>query len=398
MSKANEPSTGPMIALALSGGGARAMAFHLGCMRALHDRGLLQRVVALSTVSGGSVIGACWAYWDGDFDEFDKRMTSLLRRGIQRSILRAALFSVETPKIAATLACNAIPTALIGVIRLGLRLLRGVFGIPIGFVEHRLGQLSRRLPIWGSLSTAFEHALRRRLFGNTKLAAVKRPNLEVVINTCDLRTGTAFRFGSVASGGWRYGRIKNNDINLAKAVASSAAFPLLLPPLVERFEFERDGEIFRSQVVLTDGGVFDNLGTNVLEPDRDAAVSVNIHRISHIICANAGAGQANGDSSPFWWLGRVAQSFETVHRKVQDAAYGRLHRFAVSGALKGFGMIYLGQVDERLPNRPADLVPRESVYQYPTDFAAMTPANMAALTQRGEQLAHAIIDQYLADL
>ena len=31
----------PFVGLALSGGGARAMAFHLGCLRALHDRGIL---------------------------------------------------------------------------------------------------------------------------------------------------------------------------------------------------------------------------------------------------------------------------------------------------------------------------------------------------------------------
>ncbi len=31
------------IALALSGGRARTMAFHLGCLRALHDLGILQK-------------------------------------------------------------------------------------------------------------------------------------------------------------------------------------------------------------------------------------------------------------------------------------------------------------------------------------------------------------------
>src|SRR5260370_23092103 len=46
------------IGLALSGGGSRAIAFHLGCLRALSRLGLLDRVAILSTVSGGSVIGA----------------------------------------------------------------------------------------------------------------------------------------------------------------------------------------------------------------------------------------------------------------------------------------------------------------------------------------------------
>jgi NTE family protein len=243
MSEGGDQSTAPVIALALSGGGARAMAFHLGCMRALHDRGLLERVAVLSTVSGGSVIGACWAYWNCDFAEFDRRMISLLRGGIQGSILRSALFSVETFKIAATIVFNGIPAALIGVVRMALRILRLALRIPTAFADNWLAGLSRGLPIWGSLSTAFERALRRELFDDAKVGDVKRGGLEVVINACDLRTGTAFRFGSVSSGGWRYGRIKDNNITVAKAVAASAAFPLLLSPLVERFEFERQGRV-----------------------------------------------------------------------------------------------------------------------------------------------------------
>ena len=61
----------PFIGLALSGGGARAMAFHLGCLRALQDRGILEKVQVVSTVSGGSVIGAAWAYGDSTFESFD---------------------------------------------------------------------------------------------------------------------------------------------------------------------------------------------------------------------------------------------------------------------------------------------------------------------------------------
>jgi NTE family protein len=387
-----------IIALVLSGGGARAMAFHLGCMRALHDRGLLERVTILSTVSGGSVIGACWAYWDCDFAEFDRRMTALLQKGIQRSIAWSVFFSAEVFKIAATIVVTAIPAALIGLARIALRLLNFVSRIPTAFLTDWLAGLSRSLPICGSLSTAFESALRRKLFGDTKLGDVKRAGLEVVINACELRTGTAFRFGSANSGGWRYGRIKNNDIMVAKAVAASAAFPVLLPPLIERFEFERKGQLSQARVVLTDGGVFDNLGVTVVEPGRDADVSIHTCSVTHIISANAGAGQSSGDSSPFWWIGRMYESFGTVHRKVQDAAYGRLHRFVESGLLQGFGMIYLGQIDARLPNRPDDLVPREAVYHYPTDFAAMSQANLDALARRGEQLTHAIIDRYLADL
>jgi NTE family protein len=60
------------IGLALSGGGARAIAFHLGCLRALKHLGLLDRVSVLSTVSGGSVIGAYYMANHGDFSSFRK--------------------------------------------------------------------------------------------------------------------------------------------------------------------------------------------------------------------------------------------------------------------------------------------------------------------------------------
>ena len=44
------------IALALSGGGIRAMVFHLGVLRHLAERGLLETVERISTVSGGSLL------------------------------------------------------------------------------------------------------------------------------------------------------------------------------------------------------------------------------------------------------------------------------------------------------------------------------------------------------
>src|SRR5262249_622728 len=79
------------IGLALSGGGSRAIAFHLGCLRALNDRGVLNQVKVLSTVSGGSVIGALYAYGTESFQEFDDRMVELLRHGIETSILKKLL-------------------------------------------------------------------------------------------------------------------------------------------------------------------------------------------------------------------------------------------------------------------------------------------------------------------
>ena len=54
------------IGLCLSGGGFRASLFHLGVHRYLAEAGQLSNVSAISTVSGGSIIGAFLATrWDG---------------------------------------------------------------------------------------------------------------------------------------------------------------------------------------------------------------------------------------------------------------------------------------------------------------------------------------------
>ncbi|MFG3008653.1 patatin-like phospholipase family protein [Streptomyces calvus] len=70
------------LGLALSGGGSRAVAFHLGCLRALNDRDLLDRIRVVSGISGGSLLAALWAYGPSDFADFDARTTDLLRRGL----------------------------------------------------------------------------------------------------------------------------------------------------------------------------------------------------------------------------------------------------------------------------------------------------------------------------
>ena len=78
---------GTKIGLALSGGGSRAIAFHLGCLRALHELDILDNIKVISTVSGGSVIGALYAAHQGLFPEFEKRVRRLLAQGLMRSAI-----------------------------------------------------------------------------------------------------------------------------------------------------------------------------------------------------------------------------------------------------------------------------------------------------------------------
>jgi len=76
---------GPLgpLAISLSGGGYRAAAFHLGTLRLLHRAGLLEDVVGLSTVSGGTLVGMSWvvSLMDGEsFPDFHTRFGSWMQR------------------------------------------------------------------------------------------------------------------------------------------------------------------------------------------------------------------------------------------------------------------------------------------------------------------------------
>lgn len=352
------------VGLALSGGGSRAIAFHLGCLRVLNEQGALNRVRVVSGVSGGAVMAALWAYSDDNFDLFDARVRAFLRRGLARDVAQRTLLSRRAPE--------ALVSGLIGATRLG----------------------DRRV----SRTDAFIDVLSRRAFGDTRIDAPRRDDIDVVLNACDLRTGSAFRFGSAESGTWRLGTLVDNDVSLATAVAASAAYPVILPGLDRRWEFERrDGTSVQARVVLTDGGVFDNLGTTCLEPGRSAAFSTNVHPVDYIVACDAGQG-LYGVKTPVLWPSRMKRSFESTFRKVQDAGRARLHQAIVTGELQGMLLPYLGQQDRELRDPPPDLVSREEVMSYPTNFSAMSANDLARLAKRGEQLTRLAIDAYAPEL
>jgi NTE family protein len=369
--------SGLRIGLSLSGGGSRAIAFHLGCLRALHDLSILDRVDTLSCVSGGSVIGAAWAYSPGkSFEDFDFQMRAQLRRGFQLGMLGELI----KPHRAVPMAASAVVW-------------------PIQDLYSKITTREPPLRRAYSRTQLLETVLADRLFERLTVTSSRRHNLRVVIGACELRTGSAFRFGSEFSGGWRYGKLFENEIPLATAVAASCAHPVALPAIDVEYEFETArGKLERRRVLLADGGLYDNLGLQVLEPGHEAAYNLHSHPCEYIICCNAGRGQDSGESLPIGWARRVPRCFELLHRRMQEISVHHLHELAQSGQIKGFAMPYLGQQDANLPWKADGFVRREQVVGYDTDFEAMSDQWIETLSQRGEQLTRILMERYLPQL
>lgn len=173
---------------------------------------------------------------------------------------------------------------------------------------------------------------------------------------------------------------------------------MLLPAIDETLPFnKRDGSRREERVILTDGGVYDNLGLAPLWPDRDPSVSLNVAEVDTIICCRAGYGLRFDPPSQFL-IARLESAFSCIFDRAQNASMNRLFDLKAAGRLKGFLLPYLGQDDARLAHAPDDLVAREEAYSYPTDFSAMSDEWIDKLSRRGEQLTKALVAQYMPEL
>ena len=240
---------------------------------------------------------------------------------------------------------------------------------------------------------------RDRLFGDALVQHPRRAGLDVVLNATELRTGTAFRFGSHASACSRFGSVRE-DVLVATAVAASAAYPAFLPALHKRYTFERRGETKMERVVLTDGGVYDNLGASCLDPTRDPDFTAHVYPCDNLICCSAGHGQWDGSLIPYGWASRMSRTVEATFRKAQDRTIGSFYSQRDAGVLENFVLPYMGMKDESLMRDPKvgplpdDFVRREEVIGYPTDFRAMSDGDFDRLSRRGEQLTNLLVEAY----
>jgi NTE family protein len=316
-----EPLTPPEqgTALCLSGGGYRAMIFHVGVLWRLNEAGLLSQLDRVSSVSGGSVTAGVLAMnWSRlGFDTADVAAPEDFVAHVVDPLRNLARQHVDVTSV-----------------------------------------LSGALLPFTSISDRVVKAYRKYLFGKATLQDLPdRPRF--VINATNLESGALMRFSKPYLADYRVGRVVDPDLPLAVAVAASSAFPPVLSPCTVDLEHEAwvtepgndlTDPVFRDEIQLTDGGVYDNLG---LETAWKSC--------ARVLISDAGGRMAPDSDPPKHWVGHVLRVLDVVDNQVRSLR--KRQAIAAFAAGKRSGM-YVG-----IRSQAAD---------YPLDDRLDAPPEMTA--------------------
>ena len=257
---------GKRIGLALSGGGYRAAAYHIGALRALHKLGVLGKVDVISSVSGGSITAASYALHEGNYERFEEEFSKKICIGVLHLAL-INLFLVLVLVGLATWFCGGWGVAVSFVV--------------LWFVWYKV------LPVSNLIAWQYD-----RLFFHGKKLKDLKPCPVVTINATDYPTVSQFTFSRERMYNYYYGvdAFYHEFFPVSKAVMASSCVPFAFCPI-------RIPQTFRTSVMkgkklpmLLDGGLYDNQGTHVLTD------KMSPYKCSYIIVSDAG----NGEVSDKW--------------------------------------------------------------------------------------------------
>jgi NTE family protein len=264
----DQPSDG--IALCMSGGGYRAMLFHLGSLWRLNELHYLSKLNMVSSVSGGSITnGALAMNWSKlGFDanglalNFDQQVTQPIRN-----------MASQTADVSSVL--------------------EGILG---GVSKHIVDHYNKFL---------YHHVTLQQIPDAPRF----------VFNATSLQTGVLWRFEKPYMGDWKVGLINNPIVELATAVAASSAFPPVLSPCVLNLDPNSfNPKIkpaagvtpdFRKQAVLADGGVYDNLG-----------LETAWKRNKTVLVSNGGGALGLEPDPKHDWLGQTNRVLNIIYSQV----------------------------------------------------------------------------------
>jgi NTE family protein len=249
------------VALALSGGGYRATLFHIGSLWRLNELGWLPKIVRLCSVSGGSITAGWLGYkW------------------------RDLTFNASG-------AATNFHTEIV-------EPLRKLCGTTIDIGVTIKGVLNPFKTAGDYLAVTYEKVLFEKKNPTLQNLPSADKGPEFILYGTNYQSGVSVRFTRQYISDYRIGSIPDPRIPLATAIAVSSAFPPLFSPIVLKTESENwrktqyadlfDNPLYRQQLYLADGGVYDNLGIEAIWK-----------RYATVLVSDAG-GPLNPDPKPRW--------------------------------------------------------------------------------------------------
>ncbi|WP_222165884.1 patatin-like phospholipase family protein [Edaphocola aurantiacus] len=305
---------GKKIGLSLSGGGFRAAAFHLGALKRLKSMGILDHVDVISTISGGSIIGAYYGLNKNDFKDFEINFRKCLKKGMMLRMifsLRLILFYVGF------LAC--------------------ICGICILYIKGNLWYLgSMSIIVMLSLIFIFqfkllaftkakEIAFEKIFFKNKTISDLPLSPI-FAINATNLETGTLFTFSQtkIDDSSYHYPRngglkisFKGEAIPISLAVNSSTNVPFPFGPVGIRAKYFKTLEMSKEvKPALMDGGLYDNQGIHKITQLKSS------YNCNVIICCDG--------SQPFSYsfktknsIGLLRRTSDIMMRRIKNLQFVR---------------------------------------------------------------------------
>jgi NTE family protein len=306
------------VALALSGGGYRAMMFHVGALYRLNEIGLLSKLTRVSSVSGGSITAG---------------FLGLVWKKLQFNSGKATNFNLFVDGIRAMADTTVDVGAVFG----------GIF-LP-GSISDRVAKAYDEV--------LFKGAMLRDLPDDSGKAAPR-----FVINATNIQTAVLWRFSRPYLGDYRVGLVDAPDVKLCSAVAASSAFPPILSPMTlpirQPVRATKGADLNRlpytTQAVLSDGGVYDNLGMETVK------------RLSTLFVSDAGQKIAPEESPHHDWPRHALRILDTIDNQVRSLRKRHLieayQRGDHTGALWGIRTSF---ADYKLATDPLKCLTRDAV-------------------------------------
>lgn len=255
------------VGLALSGGGYRAAAYHLGTLKKLHELGILEKVDVISAVSGGSIIAASYGLHQGDFKSFEDTFKKKLNTSIIKEVITSKRFGIIT------------------------FLFLIFFGFTIWLLFTKVAWLSYILLILAlavifkyqfkifPISEINERVYNKLFYQSSTLSDLCEVPL-IAINTTNLDTGRPFTFShsKMSDSTYEYPAKDKPKVDfvpenfpVSRAVASSTCVPFAFTPVTIDKAYFKDASAFGSiKPMLIDGGVYDNQGIHKITQPKSS--------------------------------------------------------------------------------------------------------------------------------